>query len=495
MIVKFFNRGTGAGNGPVDYLLGKNRGRELARLDQGNPDEIVDLINSCEFTQKYKSGCLSFWEKDLPQVQKNKIMADFERVLLPGLDKNQYSILWVEHQDKGRLELNFVVPCVELTTAKRLQPYYHAIDKKRVDTWKRVVNANLDLHDPDAPENKRSAMDLNVTGLPQEKKQQIEHISNALLNHIEMGLVKNKSDIVRTLEDAGFTITRQAKKTISIKDPSGGKNIKLKGEIYEESFQFSGNHAGRVQAAQADYAARKPAEFKRDKAELTRLCRAKSERNKALYRVHPAESGRDGHQLQGIIEQARSRSAEPHRLSDKLSHIQDIEIQRGHTLNNVGVRGRAVGSILLDRAGGGRELSGSSATREDLKTGWNQTANTGRENVSNCTIESDIRFLPEQEQSNGMGVKIDDRARKTAIDRVRALVERSKKYVSGIQKHLRETAGILRTATAGKSESDSVSIKVDRASDEFNQSVERIIEIRSQKLKRTISHGILERMR
>ncbi|MGK3325838.1 hypothetical protein ACSLPB_29600, partial [Escherichia coli] len=42
---------------------------------------------------------------------------------LPGLEKNQYSILWVEHQDKGRLELNFVIPNMELQTGKRLQPY------------------------------------------------------------------------------------------------------------------------------------------------------------------------------------------------------------------------------------------------------------------------------------------------------------------------------------------------------------------------------------
>ena len=31
-------------------------------------------------------------------------MVSFERVLMPGLEKNQYSILWVEHQDKGRRE-------------------------------------------------------------------------------------------------------------------------------------------------------------------------------------------------------------------------------------------------------------------------------------------------------------------------------------------------------------------------------------------------------
>ncbi|EEZ6074964.1 relaxase/mobilization nuclease domain-containing protein, partial [Escherichia coli O6] len=49
--------------------------------------------------------------------------------------KNQYSILWVEHQDKGRLELNFVIPNMELQSGKRLQPYYDRADRPRIDAW------------------------------------------------------------------------------------------------------------------------------------------------------------------------------------------------------------------------------------------------------------------------------------------------------------------------------------------------------------------------
>ena len=39
----------------------------------------------------------SFAEKELPPGGREKVMASFERVLMPGLEKNQYSILWVEH--------------------------------------------------------------------------------------------------------------------------------------------------------------------------------------------------------------------------------------------------------------------------------------------------------------------------------------------------------------------------------------------------------------
>ena len=56
-------------------------------------------------------------------------MESFEWVLMPGLEQNQYSILWVEHQYKGRLELNVVIPHMELANGKWLQPDYDRADR------------------------------------------------------------------------------------------------------------------------------------------------------------------------------------------------------------------------------------------------------------------------------------------------------------------------------------------------------------------------------
>ncbi|MGE2624571.1 plasmid mobilization relaxase MbeA, partial [Escherichia coli] len=89
--------------------LGKARNREGARVLQGKPEEVRELIDASSYAKKYTSGVLSFAEADLPAGQREKVMDSFERVLMPGLDKDQYSILWVEHRDKGRLELNFLI--------------------------------------------------------------------------------------------------------------------------------------------------------------------------------------------------------------------------------------------------------------------------------------------------------------------------------------------------------------------------------------------------
>ncbi len=127
MIVKIHSRGAGSGSGPVDYLLGKDRQREQARVLRGNPEHVRELIDGCDFARAYTSGVLSFQEPDIADAEKSRLMDEWEHTLLTGLDRDQYACLWVEHRDKGRLELNFVIPNIELQSGKRLQPYLTAL--------------------------------------------------------------------------------------------------------------------------------------------------------------------------------------------------------------------------------------------------------------------------------------------------------------------------------------------------------------------------------
>ena len=79
-------------------------------------------------------------------------MAAFEKTLFPGLTPDQYRIVWIEHKDKEnaetgekRLELNFLIPNLEITTGKRLQPFYAKADLNRVDDFKSIVNYKYQL--------------------------------------------------------------------------------------------------------------------------------------------------------------------------------------------------------------------------------------------------------------------------------------------------------------------------------------------------------------
>ena len=253
MIIKFHSRGRGCGSGSVDYLLGKDRNREGARLDSGDPEQMIQLIDSINYAQKYKSGVLSFAEHDLEEKQKQEIMESFEQILMPGLEKDQYSILWVQHQDKDRLELNFVIANVELQTGKRLQPYYDPVDRPRMNAWKDLVNDRFQLHDPNDPKNKRTLCTPN--DLPRAKKDASEAITRGLMGLAEQGALKSRSDVLDALQRAGFEIARTTPTAISIKNPQGGQNLRLKGSIYEQSFGFSKELRADIERASESYQA------------------------------------------------------------------------------------------------------------------------------------------------------------------------------------------------------------------------------------------------
>lgn len=254
MIVQFFNRGSGGGAGSVDYLLGKDRDRDQAKLLRGNDLETVELINGLDFDKRYTSGCLSFEENNLDEDLKRELMDEFEETLFPGMDKNQYSCLWVEHRDKGRLELNFVIPNVELTTGKRLQPYYVGADYHRVDAWKQIKNIEHDFTDPNDPGKAQST--TISKDLPRDKKDAVEMINQALERAVVSGIVTNREGVVQYLEESGVEIARESKQSISIKNPDGGRNIRLKGAIYERDFQFSRALSEEIRERSRDYQSR-----------------------------------------------------------------------------------------------------------------------------------------------------------------------------------------------------------------------------------------------
>ncbi|MBN3166072.1 plasmid mobilization relaxase MbeA, partial [Pectobacterium brasiliense] len=282
MIVKFHPRGRGGGAGPVDYLLGKDRQREGASVLQGKPEEVLELIDASLYAKKYTSGVLSFAEKDLPPGQREKLMASFERVLMPGLDKDQYSVLWVEHQDKGRLELNFLIPNTELLTGRRLQPYYDRADRPRIDAWQTIVNGRLGLHDPNAPENRRAL--VMPSALPEAKQEAAQAITRGLLALASSGELKTRQDVTEALESAGFEVVRTTKSSISIADPDGGRNIRLKGAIYEQSFNAGEGLRAEIESAAAEY--RRDAESRIQRAR--EVCQIGTERKREEnQRRHP----------------------------------------------------------------------------------------------------------------------------------------------------------------------------------------------------------------
>ena len=260
MIVDFFRHGSGLSKGCLDYLLGEDREREHAQVLSGDVELTAQLIDSSPFAKKYTSGCLSFYEHDLSDQDKQKIMQNFEQCLFPGLDQDQYQILWVQHQDKvnqdtgqTRLELNFVIPNVELSTGKRLQPFYAPVDLDRVDLFKKITNTQHRLYDPDDPEHRQ--LFLNKKNLPKDIKDFKEQLHQRVYRAVANGDVADRQELVQWLESNQINVTRQVKNSISIENPYEGakRPIRLEGEIYEQSFRATGEYRQEVQQRIEEY--------------------------------------------------------------------------------------------------------------------------------------------------------------------------------------------------------------------------------------------------
>ena len=266
MLLKFFKRGgtdddrrTLGGSAVKHYLLGTHtQPRDKARLLLGDADEVTEIINGLSFAKVYTSGCLSFHEDDkLTEAQKFDIMADFEAMMFVGLEPHQYTSYWVEHTDKGRVELNFVFPNVELVSGNHLQVYYHNRDLNLVNSWKNLTNDKYGFINPSDLENRRDVTPSIGPNLlkdwDQSNKQKIidklkhyqsiedfkQQLTDVVLTQAALRQQTDEpltcqDDVAKLLENFGFEISRRGKDSISIKNPDPTKkNIKLKGVIYE----------------------------------------------------------------------------------------------------------------------------------------------------------------------------------------------------------------------------------------------------------------------
>ena len=261
MIVKFFTHGTGGSKGVFDYLLKDKEQPDGKRLDaevlRGDIDNQALLIDSLDFKQKYTSGCLSFTETadEVTQEQKNALMDGFEKTIRAGLDIDRVSVSWIEHRDKGRLELNFVFANVDLEHGRAFQPYVHNVDKRRVNAWKDIQNIEHGFTDPSDPANKRLLGQRD--NLPRDVKDARQAITEGLKEFVDQGTITSRDDVIQALTDGGFEIVRQTDKAISIKnpDPTAKRNIRLTGGLYERDFNFSAEVQDTITAASEDYRA------------------------------------------------------------------------------------------------------------------------------------------------------------------------------------------------------------------------------------------------
>ncbi|EQL53084.1 relaxase/mobilization nuclease domain-containing protein [Helicobacter pylori] len=275
MLVKFWGikQGGGDGDGSVNYLLNERVEQGTAKVLRGDANLTKSLLLS--LTQKHKAcvGCLSFEESNINESLKYELMESFENALLTQEMQGRYNILWVEHTEKGRLELNFVIPRIDLIIQKAFTPYYHSADITRIDLWKDCINLKHNFTNPKNIEKQHNIQQHQTKNLQNKELLATYEKLDKLIQDNLGTLFNSRADIINFLKDNQCEVTRQGKDYISVKLPNEPKAKRLKGFYYHETFKTIKDIRNQLSEARQRENQRERSNYQRDSDNHAELLR------------------------------------------------------------------------------------------------------------------------------------------------------------------------------------------------------------------------------
>jgi len=284
MIAKTFKGGktsTGA-RATIEYLLNDRVSQGTSKLLFGDTDITLKLISQAEKKQKWSwsSGVLSFEELIKDRDTLDNIINDFEKTFFAGLEKEQYNILWVLHEDKGRTELHYIAPRIELRTGLSYNPYFVKRDFIKKDLFQEYINLKYNFSSfrdsreivPRPPKWRETA----------KKKDIRKEFDNALIPLIESGIISSRQELIYQLEEWGFELNRTGKDYISVVDENGKKH-RLKGLIYGESFTSWGEVEKKIERERVATSNGTSKDFEKIRTELNRIIEQQAHTNRERY--------------------------------------------------------------------------------------------------------------------------------------------------------------------------------------------------------------------
>lgn len=238
MIAKVFKGGrtSGGARSAAKYLLDeKQHGEERIRVLHGDPKLTILIIDQLDFKWEFTSGVLSFEEPNIPEQAKHEIIREFERTMCPGLNINS---LWVEHRDKSRLELHYMIPRVDLDTGKSIAVYTHLKDFNKKDLFQEYINTKYNLSSPHDFEKKETLQQRKTRW--NDKRQDIaKELDQEITRGVANGTIQNRDDVLALFKELQIPVNRVTKNGITIQWED--KPIRLKGLYYGQDFTSASN--------------------------------------------------------------------------------------------------------------------------------------------------------------------------------------------------------------------------------------------------------------
>lgn len=257
----------------------------------------IDCINAVEtITRKHKyvSGSLAFEPSERPTDKELlAVVESFRKTFMAGLEHGvNFVDFWNIHEDKGRIELNYVIPLTELTTGKRINPFPPGKAKEDFkDSFDAYINHQLGFDQVVRDPLKTSNSKFEAKVLPHSNSKLAEevraikpdkdNISDFVSYQIVSGKISNRQQLCDYLENFG-EITRVNDKFISLKIHGSQKAFRLKGPVYEQGADFQ---KLKIESATKDAPHRKQlndSDFQKVRSTLARLTNSRKEFNQKL---------------------------------------------------------------------------------------------------------------------------------------------------------------------------------------------------------------------
>lgn len=252
--------------GAVNYVLSekdwKGDVRSVKpRILEGDPHFTKELDKYAEkYSQPSISGSINFAKgEEITEEQKKQLLADFKENFLDVMESNA-NILFVEHRDKGNLEIHFVINCLAMMKDGKTL-YYNPFPPKRnkdgsfngqdsmttdlKDTFCKLKNHEFGfkqiIEDPSKTRltnGEKKARQFNKEDFINLDKTKLD---KAMKSIVKDGTVKNRDELLKFLHSTGYKVkTGTDYISIAIKQEDGTEKFsRFRNGIYARNDEQS----------------------------------------------------------------------------------------------------------------------------------------------------------------------------------------------------------------------------------------------------------------
>lgn len=220
-----------------NYLLNQRVNDNTAKLLKGNRELAESLEKLSTAKTKYFSGVLSFAEREkhFTEEEKMEIIEAFEKTFCPDdYLRERLNFTWIQHTDKKRLELNFVVNSTfrndpdKLLKDKKEFYHWHKPQIKRFDAFRDFIDAKYGL--ASVHENGSQHI-FTVPDYQIKSRDDVETLVEMVLRanlKSNSKLIESRSELIDEMRKFRMNVSREVKGSISVLSEGSKKPIRIK---------------------------------------------------------------------------------------------------------------------------------------------------------------------------------------------------------------------------------------------------------------------------